>query len=507
MCVSNPAPLIIRADASRQIGTGHLMRGLALARGWQGIGGQVIFAVATELGDLQGRLQAEGMTVHRLSSDPGSIEDGEETVNLAKMLRSTRLVVDGYHFDARYQQQIKTAGFKLLVIDDCGDAGHYYADLVLNQNIYARESLYPHREPQTQLLLGSRYVLLRPEFLAWRDWQREIPEVARKILVTLGGSDPDNVTLKVIEALQQVKVRDLEVVAIVGASNPHYEQLQGVVQQSQLSISLKRNVMDMPELIAWADVAIAAGGSTNWELAFMGLPTLIIVLADNQKEIARELDKLGAAIDLGWHETLSTREIASRCGSLAIATTQRASLQQRTAKLIDGKGVERLLLRLEPNLLKLRTVRPDECQLLWQWANDFQVRQSSFSSDFISWNTHKKWFNDKLQSMNFFIFIGINGDREAIGQARFDIKDNRKAEIDISITSHKRGCGYGILLLKQALNKIFTETFVKTVVAIIKSENLASQKLFKKANFIRIETEHPDRQVWEFQKVRIYESK
>ena len=110
-------------------------------------------------------------------------------------------MVDGYQFNADYQRALKAAGFRVLFLDDYGHATHYSADLVLNQNAYANEKMYAARESYTRLLLGTDYCLLRREFSSWRGWKREIAPIGTKILVTMGGSDPENFTTDVVEAL------------------------------------------------------------------------------------------------------------------------------------------------------------------------------------------------------------------------------------------------------------------------------------------------------------------
>ncbi|MBE3120100.1 MAG: UDP-2,4-diacetamido-2,4,6-trideoxy-beta-L-altropyranose hydrolase, partial [Candidatus Atribacteria bacterium] len=144
--------LLLRVDASARIGTGHVMRCLALAQAWQEKGGRATFVMTTETPAVEARLASEGMQVTHLVTQPGSPEDAQQTVGLAQQREAVWIVVDGYYFGADYQQTIKRAGLRLLFVDDYGHAGHYYADLVLNQNIYANESLYPKREPHTRLL-------------------------------------------------------------------------------------------------------------------------------------------------------------------------------------------------------------------------------------------------------------------------------------------------------------------------------------------------------------------
>jgi len=341
--------LLVRADASTKVGTGHLMRCLALAQAWQDAGGRAVFLMATAVPALESRLHSEGMEVVHLSVKPGSIEDAAQTADFAQEIGADWIVVDGYHFGADYQRAIKERGLRLLFIDDNGYAEHYYADLVLNQNIHAHEGLYRSRESYTRLLLGTRYVLLRREFLKWRGWKREIPEVARKVLVMMGGSDPDNATLKVIQALQQVDVDGLEAIVVVGAGNPHYKELQSAVQDSRFPIRLETNVTNMPELMAWADVAVSAGGVTIWELAFMGTPIIGLSRAEQEKMLLRHSTQYGISVDLGRHCDIQPSEVAQVVIDLAYNRSQRLAMSQAGNSLIDGFGYERVINSMEEN--------------------------------------------------------------------------------------------------------------------------------------------------------------
>jgi|688.fasta_scaffold230594_2 UDP-2,4-diacetamido-2,4,6-trideoxy-beta-L-altropyranose hydrolase len=335
--------VVFRVDASTQIGTGHVMRCLALAQAWQDTQGQPIFIMANPIPALEERLKSEGMKVVHLAAEPGSLADAQETAALAHQFEANWVVVDGYQFGSEYQQTIKNSGLNLLFIDDYGHAEHYYADVVLNQNISAEEEWYQHREPYTQLLLGTRYTLLRREFWQWQGWQRTVPPVAKKVLVTLGGADPDNVTLKVIQSLQIVEVEELEAVVVVGGSNPHYENLKMAVQDSRYPIQVQQNVTNMPELMAWADMAISAGGSTCWELAFMGLPSILLILADNQRAIAQKLATLNLAVNLGWHQDVTIEEIGLALRESIGDRPKRETMSKRERELVDGNGARRVV--------------------------------------------------------------------------------------------------------------------------------------------------------------------
>ena len=290
--------LLIRTDATTKIGMGHLMRCLALAQVWKDRCGQVIFVTNFESDALKQRLYSEGF--HVIGLERSYPEPGDwKTISVVLAEHPNAWVVlDGYHFDTAYQRRIKEADHPLLVIDDMAHLDHYHADILLNQNINASKLNYSCGKDTVQLL-GCDYAILRQVFLEYRNWKRQIPEKAKKILITMGGADPDNVTLKVIRALNSLNDPALEVKIVAGPANQNINSLEKELHLSPFTFHLSPSVSNMPELMAWADVAISAGGSTCWEIAFMGLPSLIITLADNQAGIAEGLDKAGAGIDLG----------------------------------------------------------------------------------------------------------------------------------------------------------------------------------------------------------------
>lgn len=361
--------LILRADANPRMGTGHVMRCLALAQGWRRTGGQALFVCADITPALEARINTEGFDVRRIPASAGSPEDAQQTIQQARACQpvagstqSPWIAADGYQFEAVYQRAIKEAGLRLLLVDDYGHCNHYCADIVLNQNLSARPEWYQHREPHTRLLLGTRYVLLRDQFRAYRDWQRDIAPVARKVLVTLGGADPDNVTGKVIEALRGL---DVEAKIVVGGSNPNLEKLKAETGNLK-SCELLVNSNDMPALMAWADMAIAAGGTTSWELAFMGLPSLVLVLADNQRDIATALDREGISINLGWHPDVQAAKLAETLRTLLVDAERRATMSQRGRQLVDGCGVARVVKILQG--ISYRITIASEAD---SWLNDY----------------------------------------------------------------------------------------------------------------------------------------
>ena len=339
--------LLIRSDASTYIGTGHVMRCLALAQAWQDKGGKVTFLMVPGSPSLEQRIFAEGMDVITNKEQSGSDEDATITAEIAKTNESIWVVVDGYQFGAGFQKILKEYNCRILFIDDYGHADHYYADIVLNQNIYADMSFYKNYEPYTRFLLGSKFVLLRREFLNCAGHNRRISDIARKVLVTFGGGDSDNISLKIIESLKKVN-DDLEVITVVGGVSQSYETIMQYVKNNP-NFSLRTNVTNMPELMIWADIAISAGGSTCWELAFTGLPNFIITISSDQEPIASELSKLGVSIVLGRSGEITDIALVNAISELIYSPTIRSIMSQNGKKIVDGKGSYRITSALIDN--------------------------------------------------------------------------------------------------------------------------------------------------------------
>lgn len=337
----NLGTLLIRADASVAIGTGHVMRCLALAQAWQDVGGLAVFAMAEGTEALQERLANESCEVVRISATPGSAKDAAQTTAAAVKRQCDWVVVDGYPFGGEYQRALKAPGCKILLVDDYGHAQHYFADFVLNQNICAREQLYANREPHTRLLMGTSYCLLRREFAAWRTWKREIPSVCGRLLVVMGGSDPENITVRVVEALQLAGLQHLDTTVVIGGSNPNFESVRKIAAHVG-HVTVRREVSNMAELMAEADAAVSAAGATCWELCLLALPALLIDVAPNQSEQAKELDRQRCAICIG-DRTITAAQIATQLERIVDSWQLRQSLSQRSRELVDGNGAQRVV--------------------------------------------------------------------------------------------------------------------------------------------------------------------
>lgn len=394
-------PLFIRADAGGATGTGHVMRMIALAQAWEDVakgkdmgdgiwkmGGEagtssVVFICARLPEALEQRLGNEGFEVVRIDAEPGSEEDVRETLAVVQgagareqesggrrqesLLRSTSyegqaggreqgsapypishipypnkqwLVTDGYHFDYTYQKAIKASGFSLLCVDDHGYSERWCCDAILNQNLDAEKTFrYDNDLPDAKYFLGSSFCLLRREFLQASTERKPWKRIER-LLVTLGGSDPENATGATLQLLKSACERSLSIRVLAGVDNPHLEELKAF--ESHHSIEVLTKVSDMPEQYAWADGIISAGGSTCWEWLHAGLPGAIVTIAGNQLPIVEALTATrNAALPLGWFND-DGFEGQEKCLVGWIEAPALVCHQAGAQPLIDGRGADRV---------------------------------------------------------------------------------------------------------------------------------------------------------------------
>lgn len=337
----NPGTLLIRADASVAIGTGHVMRCLALGECWRAFGGEVVCVMCECSPSLEKRLAESGFRLTRISGLPASKEDLQ---NLRKAVENELprwIVLDGYKFDANYQSALKRLG-RLLVIDDNGGVEYYSADLILNQNVHACEQMYERRSPETELLLGPQYALLRSEFARYSQWKREIRPQGSRVLLSMGGSDPTNFGSRILPALCALP-RHLEVRIVIGGTAAQDDFIDAVEHGSSVRVEVVRDVRNMAELMAWADLAIAGAGTICWELCCLGLPAILVVAAENQRLIARKLDAVGAAINAGDSANIDCGALAQCAQELLASLEQRRGMSRIAKRLVDGLGTERVL--------------------------------------------------------------------------------------------------------------------------------------------------------------------
>ena len=361
-----PMQIVIRTDASVEIGTGHVMRCLTLASGLAEEGAQVRFLCRSHNGNLTDLIKRRGFEVEvlpatmsgKLQSD--SISDPAHAAWLgcdwhsdAQQCHSVLshkidwLIVDHYALDQRWERKMRTICQNIMVIDDLADRAHD-CDLLLDQSMGRSASDYLDiLGPKTRMLLGPKYALLRPEFAQWRTTslaRRQSPEL-RHILVTLGGVDRDNVTGRILTVLSRCRLPKLEKITLV--MGPHAPWLDRVITSAaemKIQTTVLSGVENMAELMSSCDLAIGAGGATTLERCSLGVPSVLLVIADNQLNIAKHMANANAAFSICDLNALETSLVAFL--ENFELSNKMAMYAQNSADILDGSGVLRTVKNL-----------------------------------------------------------------------------------------------------------------------------------------------------------------
>jgi len=238
----------------------------------------------------------------------------------------------------------------------------------------------------------------------------------------------------------------------------------------------------MPEIMTWADIAISAGGSTSWELAFMGLPSLLLVIAENQRTVSQKLDEAGVSLNLGWHDKATISTIVRAVEGLMKNQKMRKSMSIKGRSLVDGSGGLEVVKALKNSYVTFRQVREEDCRFVWEWANDPDIRAVSFSTDPINWENHVHWFTENINDDAQSFYILLDSDNEPVGQVRF-AKNGKEAVISVSIGQKFRGKGYGTQGIRFTSEELFRVTEISSIRAYIKPENSKSVRAFTRAGF------------------------
>lgn len=343
----SPLSVAIRANGGETIGLGHIRRCLTLAEALSQQGATVHFVINNNQAALD-TVRTNGFDA--IPVDPDN--DFEQTRDAIRRLQANVLVIDSYDIDADYLTRIRDPRNILVAIDDNADR-RLPVDVLINGNAYAPSLMYEVL-PGTVLLVGAQYAILRKEFRAAS--VRRIQDPATRILITIGGSDPANLTPRLVD-LVLAKRADLQLDVVVG---PFFHQADPITEgaaNKRGQIRVHYNPGDMRSLMVQADIAITGGGQTTYELAATGTPALAILTAHNQQQNLKALDSLGTLIFAGNRDDVDLIEkLSSGFAMLVNDTERRAEMSRRGRELVDGLGAERLARALTEQAMKAGTI-------------------------------------------------------------------------------------------------------------------------------------------------------
>lgn len=493
--------IVFRVDASLEIGTGHVMRCLTLARALREEGASCRFITRAHPGHLADRIAAEGFEVTLLPAPQGPAPEGPPAhaswagVDWAQDAEETRaalgadapdwLVLDHYAFDARWQRAVRPAGTKLMVIDDLADRPHA-CDLLLDQNLGHDASDYAGLVPDhCTRLIGPKYALLRPEFAEARAEALAVREGRglRRLLISMGGVDVVDATSAVLDALRTDPLPvDLEISVVMGARAPGLDQVRARARVMPRPTEVVVDVDNMAERMVLADLAIGAGGATTWERCCLGLPSIIVETADNQSGITRAMVAAGAALSPG---TLRAGDSGSRVSTVvaeAAEPAQLSTLSQNAAAICDGDGVGRVMLALRPTEVSFRAAVRADSRRVWEWRRAVDSSHQMAGED-TPYSQHDAWFRRAIDDPDRTICIAMQG-QQPCGYLRLERTGKGRARVSICLSPDARGKGLGRRLLEEA-DRLGVCLGIEWLDAQIHPKNDASRRVFEAAGYVQ----------------------
>jgi UDP-2,4-diacetamido-2,4,6-trideoxy-beta-L-altropyranose hydrolase len=492
----------IRVDASTQIGSGHLMRCLALADELRSRNATVRF-ISRHLPDsLAALVAARGHALSRLrpacadeadafdlahSAWLGSsqAQDAEDTLAALSGIASWDwVIVDHYALDARWESAVRRRATQLLAIDDLADRPHA-ADALVDQNLQppTGDRYAGLVSARCTRLVGPRFALLRPEFR--NRTTRADPEVSSRVLVNIGfgGVDPAGMTTRALAALSALPRDRFAIDAVVGSANPHLPTIAAqcaAVPNSRLYV----DASDVAELLRAADIAIGAGGIMALERCAVGLPQVLVSIAANQRPGCKALASAHVAIDLGPMTDVRDDALADVVARLADRPRLLARVRQRAAALVDGRGAERVSMWMTRSELSLRPAERADVAQAWRWRNHPSTRRFMFDPAVIPWPTHCRWWELAIADPARSLLVLQSG-ATGVGVLRFDYEGDR-ATISIYLDPELNGIGLGSAALRAGIRWIargMSGRKVRLLRAEILPTNESSRRSFAAAGF------------------------
>ncbi|MDR0674505.1 MAG: UDP-2,4-diacetamido-2,4,6-trideoxy-beta-L-altropyranose hydrolase [Zoogloeaceae bacterium] len=491
--------IVFRVDASSVMGTGHVMRCLTLADALGASGANCRFLCREHPGNLVERIRGRSYPVETLALSGkrdadlfhshwlGATQEEDAAACVALLAQNAPadwLIVDHYALDERWEKALRPHGRNTMVIDDLADRRHD-CDLLLDQNLVANGARrYDALLPEScGRMLGPRYALLQPRYAELHDRIPPREGEIHRILVYFGGVDAHDLSGMAVDAFLSLENPEIALDLVIHPTVPHAAALHEKAARHS-NVTLHENLPGLAPLMAKADLAIGACGATSWERCCLGLPALVVTLAENQRPIARELHARGL---IHWLGDASEITLETLSQALKESLSQGLpAMSEACRALVDGGGGERVANILTINRKTPLVARPAEWKdedLLLEWANDPLVRKHSFQPEAIDRNTHRKWFRERLREFEQSkLYIVETESGFPVGQARFD-RLGEEWEMDYSLDARLRQRHLGRPLLRTALLKFRQETPVPLILARVKENNPESRRLLESLGF------------------------
>lgn len=411
--------VIFCCDGSASIGMGHLMRCLVLAKEFRKHANRVLFATRKNVA-VANLLRKNNFSVLWLRGNDGFIN--KNIVSKLCREKADLLIVDSYEMDEKSLNLLNKNFMKTAIIDDNAELKNYKADYVINGNIFASKLMYKKHDNKTKFFLGNKFALLSEDFLKHR--KDKLKEKTKNLLITFGGSDPENQTIRLVKLLNSFS-HNFKVRIITGGFYKDFMKLKKYVKNTACDIKIFRNVKNMSIHMKWADLAVSGAGTTAYELASTGTPAILLVLADNQLKIAEKLDDTGAAYNLGYYKDISDDDIKKKIINLALSFKKRKKMSQAGKRLFKERGAKNIAdILLQKNMqesyfykiLKKDIIR--EYQKSAKFKQDYKkakwgshesmLNRFKLFKNTVSWKKVKSWLDIGCANGALFDYCSLN---------------------------------------------------------------------------------------------------
>jgi len=460
------------------------MRCLALAEAVRERGAEVSFVSREEPGHIIATIEKRRFAINVLPADKWSpAVDASRTV--AALNGAAWVVVDRYGIDDEWERTVSASGAQLLAFDDAAQ-NRRHATIILNQNhLPGVEERYAELcAPSTQTLLGPRYAPLEKEWGATP--RRERSGVIERVLISFGGADPNGETLKAMKGMALLAQEAPQCDVVVGPANKQADAIRTLAKRfPQMTLHPPQN--SLLALTERADLVIGALGVATWERMSRGVPSLVIVIADNQRAPAAALGEGGYVLNLGEAAEVTPQSIAAAVTTLRSAPGLVRHLGERGGRLVDGGGADRVARRLVRPSLSVRPATEKDGASLLRWRNDATTRANSFTTAVVTQSEHEAWLRRTLANPERTLLIGEHGG-EPVGVVRFD-HEGENALVSLTVAPSVRGAGVGRELLEVAHQWVGKgRPELRRFRAEIKPGNHASISLFSRCGYREIKS-------------------
>lgn len=495
--------VVIRTDSSQWLGLGHLMRCISIAKALQAVGYRPVFLCRDHLGQMSQLVSEHGLELKLLPGShlcPDNLQNYENWLgyDLTEEIREVQqtmqdlgkasiLLVDHYSLDSQWESALASYCERLLVIDDLANRPHQ-CDLLLDQTLGRNKNDYHGLlQKPCQLLLGVDFAPIRSQFvrLAGSALERhQQTSQVKQILISLGGVDADNLSLRLLQLLSQLDT-EISIDLLLGGNAPHQETIKDWIEANELMVNLHIGNTLIAPLMAAADLAIGAAGTSAWERSCMSLPSLLIILAENQKPGGMRLAQTGAVELLGLDELEQAERFLSKVRELMTNHQKRQQMSLAGAKLVNGYGLGNLVAAIDNYQSRsglrigLRPATMQDAEQVLGWQQHPNTRKHARNPKIPSAAEHFPWFARKLADPGCIFSIITEADK-AVGVLRLDQLDAEKQyEVSILIDPERYQQGLakcGLMLLNSLLPDL-------CIHATVLEANDASHALFRSVGY------------------------